>query len=205
MIIYTKFCSLLNHIEYLDLVFKFLTEKGIYLSLKKSFFDYLTVQLLDQHVDALELTTTEDKLVIIVNIEFLCTLFTLEKYLGMTNYLHQYILYYTVIIKSLQKRKVRLNHNLQKLWAEWRSNEKIMNIESNTHKLITDRISIEKPISSELNSFHQLQSLFSKLTILIHYNMKCQLYTDMNTLKEFSFRAYIYHMKKSHSFIIVTI
>ena len=67
---------------------------------------------------------------------------------------------------------------------------------------MTDKISIEKSISSELDSFHQLQSLFSKLTILIHYNLKCQLYTDMNTFKEFNFRAYVYHIKKNHDFII---
>ena len=62
------------------------------------------------------------------------------------------------------------------------------------------RISIEEFIFSELDSFYQLQSLFSKLTILIHYNLKCQLYSDINALKIFSFRAHIYHMKKSHGF-----
>ena len=119
----------------------------------------------------------------------------------MTDYLHQYIPYYTAIIRSLQKRKTQLNHDLQKLWAERRSNnEKISNIKGNAHKLIADRTAIEESIFSELDSFHQLQSLFSKLIILIHYNLKCQLYTDMNTLKEFSFRAHVYHIKKSHSF-----
>ena len=114
IVIYTKF-SLSDHIEHLDLVFKFLTEKGICLSSKKSFLDYLTVQLLDQCVDTLELTTAEDKLAAIVNIEFSHTLFTLEKYLGMTGYLRQYISYYTTIIRSLQEWKMQLNHSLQKL------------------------------------------------------------------------------------------
>ena len=120
----------------------------------------------------------------------------------MTDYLRQYILYYTAIIKPLQKRKTQLNHDLQKLWAERRpNNEKISNIEGNTHKSMTDRTSIEELITSELNSFYQLQSLFSRSIILIHYNLKCQLYTDMNVSKKFSFRAYIYHMKENHSFI----
>ena len=65
---------------------------------------------------------------------------------------------------------------------------------------MTDRTAIEEPTLSELNSFHQLQSLFSRLTILIHYNLKYQLYTDMNTSKEFDFEAHIYHMKESHDF-----
>ena len=204
IIIYTKFCSLSDHIEHLNLIFKSLTEKGICLSLKKSFLNYLTVQLLDQCVDILELITAEDKLAVIVNIEFSHILFTLEKYLSMTDYLCQYISYYTVIIKSLQKREMRLNHDLQKLWAEWRLNKKIINIKSNTHKSMTDKISIEESTSSELDSFHQLQSFFSKLTILIHYNLKHQLYTDIDASKEFSFKAHIYHIKKSHSFIIIT-
>ena len=119
----------------------------------------------------------------------------------MTDYLHQYILYYTAIIRPLQKRKTQLNHELQKLWAEQRSNEKISNIEDNTHKSMTDRTAIEEFTPSELNSFHQLQGLFSRSIILIHYDLKHQLYADMNTSKEFSFEAYIYHMKESHSSI----
>ena len=118
----------------------------------------------------------------------------------MTDYLKQYISYYTVIIKSLQEWKTRLNHDLQKLWVEQRSNEKIThdNIESNTHKLMTDRISIEELTLSELDSFYQLQNFFFRLTILIYYDLKRQLYTDINASKEFSFRAHIYYMKKSH-------
>ena len=202
IIIYTKMKSLDDHLIYLNKVFSSLAEKKIYPFSKKSFSNYLTVQLLNQCIDALKLITAEDKLTAIVNIEFLCTLFTLKKYLDMTDYLHQYIFYYTVIIRSLQKRKTQLNHDLQKLWVEKRpNNEKISNIEDNICKLITDRISIEKFITAELNSFHQLQSLFFRSIILIHYNLKCQLYTDINTSKEFSFRAHIYHMKENHSFI----
>ena len=77
------------------------------------------------------------------------------------------------------------------------------NVKGNTHKSMTDKTFIKELTLSELDSFHQLQSFFSKLTILIHYNLKCQLYTGMNTLKEFDFRAHIYYMKKSHDFITI--
>ena len=103
IVIYIKSSLLFNHLEHLNQVFKSLAEKRICLFSKKSFFDYLIIQLLDQCVNILELTITEDKLAAIVNIKFSHTLFTLEKYLGVTDYLHQYISYYTVIIKSLQK------------------------------------------------------------------------------------------------------
>ena len=148
-------------------------------------------------MNALELVTAEDKLTVIVNIEFPWTLSALEKYLSMTDYLRQYIPYYTTIIKPLQKWKTQLNHDLQGLWAEQKSADR-KNVESNVHKAMTDRTSIEKLTLSELNSFHQLQSLFSRSIILVHYNLKCQLYTDMNASKKFSFRAHIYHIKKSH-------
>ena len=39
----------------------------------------------------------------------------LKNYLRMISYLCQYILYYIIIIRSLQERKIRLNHDLQKL------------------------------------------------------------------------------------------
>ena len=202
IIIYTRLKLLTDHLRHLNNVFISLMKKSIFLFSKKSFLDYLTVQLLDQCVDTLKLITAEDKLAAIVNIKVSCTLSALEKYLDMTDYLYQYISYYTVIIKSLQKQKMRLNHDLQKLWAEQRPNEKTINVENNAHKSITDRTFIKKLISSKLYSFHQLQSFFFKLTMLIHYNLKCQLYTDINASKEFDFRAHVYHMKKSHGFII---
>ena len=103
IVIYIKMKSLNNYLIHLDKVFKSLAERGICLFSKKSFLSYLTVQLLDQWVNVLELVTAEDKLTVIVNIEFPQTLSTLEKYLSMISYLRQYILYYTAIIKPLQK------------------------------------------------------------------------------------------------------
>ena len=37
--------------------------------------------------------------------------------------------------------------------------------------------------------------LFLRLTILCHFNLKCQLYINLNALKEFDFDAYVYHSK----------
>ena len=41
--------------------------------------------------------------------------------------------------------------------------------------------------------FDQLQAMFFRLTILAHFNSVHQLYVDLNTLKEFRFRAHVYH------------
>ena len=112
IIIYTKSKSLNEHFIHLNKVFRSLTEREICLSPQKSFLDYLIIQLLNQCVNVLELTTAEDKLAAIVNIKFPQALSALKKYLSMTDYLRQYILYYTAIIKPLQKRKTRLNYDL---------------------------------------------------------------------------------------------
>jgi len=68
---------------------------------------------LSQQIDALGLTTSEDKLVTIFRIRFSLSLSQLEKYLDLTDYLQQYISHYTAIIKLLQQRKTFLNQGLQ--------------------------------------------------------------------------------------------
>ena len=62
--------SLEEHIEHLNQVFSALSAVNIYLSPKKSFLGYPTVQLLGQKVDALGLATASDKLVVIANLAF---------------------------------------------------------------------------------------------------------------------------------------
>ena len=169
IVIYIKSKSLNEHLVHLNKVFKSLSEKGICLSSQKLFLTYPSVQLLGQCVDALGLATAEDKLAAIVNIEFPQTLSALKKYLGITGYLQQYIPYYTAVIKPLQERKMRLNHGLQKSWTERKGTG---NVEGNTCKSLAGRIIINEPTPSELDSFHQLQGLFSRPTILIHYDSK---------------------------------
>ena len=68
IIIYSK--TLNEHLQHLEEIFNSLSEKGICLFSRKSFLSYLTVQLLSQCVDTLELATAEDKLTVITNIEF---------------------------------------------------------------------------------------------------------------------------------------
>jgi len=68
---------------------------------------------LSQQIDALSLVTLKDKLIIIFRIKFSLSLSQLEKYLDLTDYLQQYILHYTAIIKLLQQQKIFLNQDLQ--------------------------------------------------------------------------------------------
>lgn len=93
--------TLKDHLEHLRLVFSALSKMNIHLSPRKSFLGYPSVQLLGQKVDALGLATAEEKLIVIVNLSFPRTLAQLEKYLGLTGYLRQYIRHYVAIAKSL--------------------------------------------------------------------------------------------------------
>ena len=54
--------TLTKHLSHLNKVFHMLTSMSICLLPKKSFLGYLSVQLLRQHINALGLSTSEDKL-----------------------------------------------------------------------------------------------------------------------------------------------
>ena len=170
-----------RHLEHLQTIFATLARYNICLSPGKSFLGYPSVQLLRQWVNTFDLTTAEDKLSAITQLHFPHTLSALEKYLRLTGYLHQYIPRYAAIVKPLQERKTILN------WG--------MTAQGNACKWIAGRMNIQTPTLSELNVFHHLQGLFSRPTMLSHFDPKRQLYIDLNMFKEFSFGAHIYHCR----------
>ena len=168
-----------EHIQYLRQVFATLDKINIHLSPKKSFLGYLSVRLLSQRVDALGLATSSEKLATISNLAFPRTLSQLERYLGITGYLRQYIPHYAAIIKPLQLRKTLLG--------------KSINVRGNARKKVAGRLQVSIPTPRELNAFYQLQKLFASPSILHHFDEKRQLYIDLDASKEFGFSAHIYH------------
>jgi len=158
----------------------------ICLSSEKSFLTYSSVQLLKQWVDVLELATLKDKLVAIAGLCFSISLRQLEKYLGLTEYLWQYISKYAVIIKPLQLQKTFLNQGLR-----------VKETKENARKCQAITIKLNESTLKELNTFHHLQMLFSWSTMLIHFLSKHQLYVDLNAFKKFGFEAHVYHTKKA--------
>ena len=107
-----------------------------------------------------------------------------EHYLGLTDYLCQYISQYAVIVKLLQLWKTSLN---------WDLCEK--SIRDNAHKRATDRTEVLESTLSELSAFHLLQCVFTEFKILTHFSLKQQLYVDLNALKKWGFETHIYHIK----------
>ena len=173
--------SLEEHLEHLDKVFSILSKYWVILSPKKLFLEYPSVQLLRQQVDALGLATSEDKLATITSLEFLRTLKTLETYLDFTSYLQQYISMYTQIVKSLQKQKTLLTCGVK--------------AKGQAQQLETSRIHLQTPTNWELNTFHHLQSLFARLSILTYFNLDQQLFVDLDTSKIFGFDAVMYYQR----------
>ena len=62
--------------------------------------------LLEQIVDALNMTIAKEKLVVIFKLEFPIILKKLEAYLNFIEWLRIYVFYYAQIAKSLQFRKI---------------------------------------------------------------------------------------------------
>ena len=81
------FTLLKEHLDHLRLIFSTLEKMNIHLSSRKSFLNYPSVQLLNQKIDILKLTTTKEKLIVIANLFFLRTFAQLKKYLDFIEYL----------------------------------------------------------------------------------------------------------------------
>lgn len=83
-----------DHCAHLHAVFfKFQTLR-ISLKLIKTFIDYLSVTLLRQKINDLELVIDEDKIRALKKLQFSATLSTLKKYLNLTDWLRSFIFYY---------------------------------------------------------------------------------------------------------------
>ena len=174
--------SLKNHLRQLRQIFQALDDVNIHLTSTKVFLELPSVQLLNQHVDTLNLTTSEDKLTVIRNLEFSRTLAALERYLRITDYLKQYVPYYLTIVTPLQQRKTLLNRNCKSTTESAR-------------KFEADRAYLQTSTSKELNTYYQLQQVFASPIILYYHDRIRQLYVDLDVSKEFGFEAHVYYIK----------
>jgi hypothetical protein len=115
---------------------------------------YLSVILLEQRVNALELITAKEKLKTIALLKFSKNLTALERYLSLTDYLKDKVYFFAKIIMSLQKLKTKLLKNSS---AEARRKEFI-----NRTKMIL--------INKEMIFFLLLQKNLIKITFLMHFD-----------------------------------
>ena len=178
IVVYSK--TLNDHIKHLKSIFELLQSLNIFLSSIKSFLKYSSVQLLEQKVNAFELTTTTEKIEAIVKLNFFKTLKNLEIYFDFIEWLRHYVLYFAQKFNALQIRKT----NLLKLTS---SNKESF------RKTYASRTDIHNVIFLKLEFYQQIQKSFSRQKFLFHFTFNKTLYIDMNASKSYEFDVMIYH------------
>ena len=138
-------------LKHLYNIFQELTKTRIILQPTKSFFAYPSVHFLRQRVNAFSIATAEAKLAAIKWFAFPHSLKDLKAYLGLTEYLKQYILYYAQVF---QERKTLLNCSV--------------NVRGNACQKVVARMYIITATNQELNTFYHLQQFFLRPSILLH-------------------------------------
>ena len=76
--------TLEDHLSHLHQLFSKLSEYNIVINSKKTYIEFPTIQLLEQRVSSLELSTTKDKIEAIAKLDFSKNLKDLEIYLELT-------------------------------------------------------------------------------------------------------------------------
>ncbi len=93
------------------MLFRIFLRKEIIINFLKIFLKYLSVILLKQRVNALELIITEKKLKTIALLKFSENLTTFERYLSLTDYLRNKVYFFAEVAMFLQKLKTKLLKN----------------------------------------------------------------------------------------------
>lgn len=118
------------------------------------FLDYSNVVLFKQIVNVLRLSTADEKLKIIIDLQFFRIFKNLKDYFDLTDYIHDHIYYYAVIVKLLQNLKTTL------LKTAFKSD---LNRRKFTNKTKIQLVLIE------IASFNALQKVFNKSFMLYHF------------------------------------
>ena len=93
-------------------VFALFIEINIAFKSFKMFLKYLSIFLLKQKIDNLNLITIKKKLKIIFNFRFFFNFKHLKTYLNKTKYFCKYIFYYVQKVKNFQQQKTRFLKNI---------------------------------------------------------------------------------------------
>ena len=88
------FKTLKEHLAHLQTIFELLNVKDVILSIKKSFIDYSTITLLNQRINAFELSIIIEKIDVVKRFAFSYILTDLKLYLKLIEYFCIYISYY---------------------------------------------------------------------------------------------------------------
>lgn len=147
----------------------------------KLFLNYLDVGLLGQRVNFLGLTTAKDQLQAIKLFTYPDTLGALEYYLGLTGYLHSYILFYVQLAKLLQALKTSFLKGAP--------------VARQQRRAYASKTKLGAPTPRELAFFHGLQAALTQSTTLAHHDPNKTLWINLDASKEFCFGAVLFHAR----------
>ena len=136
--------------------------------------------MLKLKVDAFDLTTSVEKLEIIAKLKFSITLKIFKTYLELTDWFRKHIFYYAQKANLLQKRKILLFVTALK--------------KEKARKNFSLRTIIRISTDAELDSFSQLQKIFSRSNFFHHFDTARILFIDIDVFKIYDFEAMIYHI-----------
>ena len=175
------FSTFLNqHIEHLNKNFQRFFKYNVILSLKKFFFEYSSIVLLDQIVNIFGMITSEKKFAVIIKLIFLKIFKKLKIYVKLINWMRNYISYYAQISKLLQKRKILLLKN--------ESNK------NNFKKRFSIVRMLKESIIEKYESYQHLQKIFSKSNFFIYFNSHRSFFINVNAFKQMNIDVMIFHV-----------
>ena len=145
--------SFTKHLSNLRNLFRTLVEANVLISPRKVFLGYPDIKLLGQHVNSMGLLASVDKLYAISLLEYPSTLGALEHYLGLINYLRNYIYYYNAFAKPLQDLKTSILRGVV-----------------GNRKSYVSRIKLPLPTLSEQASFNSIQDILLQPDWLVYFS-----------------------------------
>ena len=108
IVIFSKILE--DHLQHLNTIFSLFNRFEIIFKRIKTHLDYSSIILLNQQVDDFDMTFLKKQIAALQDLSFLKILKDLEIYLNLTDWLWQYISYYTQQIELLQNKKTALLH-----------------------------------------------------------------------------------------------
>ena len=142
---------------------------NIALKPSKSYIGYPSITFLGQRIDNFGVNIFAEKFEIIRTIKFPTKFKDFETYIGLINYLSNYIPYYVALIKPWQQRKTALLRSFP--------------IKNNARKTYSRLCKLNIFSKTEKAFFEILQLTFSSPFYLVHHNFKRSLYIDVDALR----------------------
>jgi hypothetical protein len=178
------FNILKKQIEHFSKMFQRLLEHDIKLNSCKAFLSFLSVVLLEQHVDDFELHAVKNKIVVILSWKFSVTLKALKIYLEFIEWLSDYVAWYAQKTESLQDRKTLL--------LKSSSSQK-----DHVKKVYVSKTILKNSSKKKWKTFEMIQKIFKNSRFFTHFDLIRQFLIDVNVFKE-DFEAFAYHLKREN-------